>query len=77
MKFLLYFSEHNSFKDENAVRSLEESDGWFENEYKIPFEAGTLEEAKKIASYKCDSSSGVFNVYDGNKQQLIFTEEAL
>lgn len=73
MKFTLYFTEHNSFKDENAIKSHEEKDGWYENEYEIPFTADTLEEAKETAHYKCDSSSGVFNVYQNNK--LIFTEE--
>lgn len=76
MKYILYFSEHNSFIDENAIRSNQESDGWYENEYEIPFTAETLEEAKQIASDKCDTSSGVFNVYDGNRK-LIFTEENL
>ena len=75
MEYILYFSEHNSFKDDNAVRSNEEDDGWFENEYEIPFTAETLEEAKEIAQEKCDTSSGVFNVYQNGK--LIFTEENL
>ena len=74
MQFVLHFSEHNSFRDKDAFKSTQESDGWFENEYRIPFEARTLAEAKKIAHYKCDSSSGVFNVYDNNNN-LVFTEE--
>lgn len=75
MNFLLYFSEHNSFQDQNATRSTEVEFEWYENEYEIPFTAKTLKEAQAIARDKCDSSSGVFNVYDRNKQQLIFTEE--
>lgn len=74
MKYLLYFTEHNSFIDDNAFKSSQEDDGWYENEYKIPFEANSLEEAREIAYDKCDTSSGVFNVYDSNNN-LIFTEE--
>lgn len=76
MNLILHFIEHNSFKDTNAIRSAEQGDGWFENEYEIPFTADTIEQAREIAYEKCDTSSGVFNVYD-EQRNLMFTEEAL
>lgn len=77
-KYILYYIEWHSdidfWESQDGVKLQNiEGDGWGEFEHSVKFEANSLEEAKKLASGLCESTSGVYCVYQNDV--LLFTEE--
>lgn len=68
--YILSYSNASTMEDADAIKSIEESDGWYLNTYINFFEAKDIDDAKEKAWDLCITDDKIFTVY-----KHAFTEE--